>query len=459
MRYELDGIGVRRLEKYFEEIGELVGEKRRRASFAMYAMGILGEHERKSAEPLAAAAVGEPGEAQRAHDHLLHFIGQSEWEDGPVREYVARHAVHAMESRERISAWVIDDTGFLKQGRESPGVQRQYTGSIGKVANCQVGVSLTLCTPTEHVPIDMQLYLPESWTSDRARCAKAKIPPEMTFRPKWQIALEMMSAAVDKALPKGVALADAAYGNVGEFRAGLRWLDLDYAVGVNATTVVTRVSKAAGAPPSPMSVEALARRLPRSAFRPTTWRQGSRRALLSRFAMVKVDAGNVDGGEHWLLIEWPEGEKAPTHYTLARMRKTPSRKQLVRITKERWRTERVYQDLKGELGLDHYEGRSFRGWHHHVTVVLCCYAFVLSERLRHFPPSRGRARPRYSLECAACAPLRGLLHHRSARHRPRPRSMAASVPAMPSRPRRITSEAHSPAVVLTTIVRSSIKAC
>src|SRR5580658_2336169 len=106
-----------------------------------------------------------------------------DWEDEPVREYVARHAVHAMESRERISAWVIDDTGFLKQGRESPGVQRQYTGSIGKVANCQVGVSLTLCTPTEHVPIDMQLYLPESWTSDRARCAKAKIPPEMTFRP------------------------------------------------------------------------------------------------------------------------------------------------------------------------------------------------------------------------------------------------------------------------------------
>jgi SRSO17 transposase len=399
MTYELNAEGVVRLESYFEGIGTRLGEKRRRASFALYAMGILGEHERKSVEPLAAAAAEDPDEAQRAHDHLLHFIGQSEWEDAPIREFAARHAVHAMESRERISAWVIDDTGFMKQGRESPGVQRQYTGSVGKIANCQIGVSLTLCAPTEHVPVDMQLYLPEAWTKDRIRCEKAKIPADLGFRPKWQIALEMMQSAVEKGLPKGVALADAAYGNVGEFRAGLRWLDFEYAVGVNATTVVTRATAARSS--QPMSVEALARSLPRSAFRATTWKQGSRRALWSRFAMLQVDAGNADGGPHWLLIEWPEAEKAPSHYTLARLRKAPSRKQLVRITKERWRTERVYEDLKGELGLDHYEGRSFRGWHHHVTVVLCCYAFVLSERLRHFPPSRGRARPRNSLECAA----------------------------------------------------------
>jgi SRSO17 transposase len=400
MAYELDALGVGRLEAYFEGIGALLGEKRRRASFGLYAMGILGEHERKSVEPLAAAAADDAEGAQRAHDHLLHFIGQSEWEDEPVREFASRHAVGAMESRERISAWVIDDTGFLKQGRDSPGVQRQYTGSIGKVANCQIGVSLTLCTATEHVPVDMELYLPESWTSDRIRCEKAKIPAEVKFRPKWRIALEMMERAVEKGLPKGVALADAAYGNNGEFRAGLRWLDFEYAVGVNATTVVTQATRAAR-DPVPMSVEALAKKLPRSAFRATLWKQGSRRALCSRFAMLRVDAGNADGGLHWLLIEWPANESAPTHYTLARMRKALSRKQLVRITKERWRTERVYEDLKGELGLDHYEGRSFRGWNHHVTVVLCCYAFVLGERLRHFPPSRGGARARHSLDCQA----------------------------------------------------------
>jgi len=188
MTYELAADGVRRLEAYFEGIGTRLGEKRRRASFALYAMGILGEHERKSVEPLAAAAADDPEGAQRTHDHLLHFIGQSEWEDGPIRQLAARYAVHAMESRERISAWVIDDTGFMKQGRESPGVQRQYTGSVGKIANCQIGVSLTLCTPTEHVPVDMQLYLPESWTNDRARCDKAKIPRDVEFRTKWQIA-------------------------------------------------------------------------------------------------------------------------------------------------------------------------------------------------------------------------------------------------------------------------------
>lgn len=398
MTYELDAQGLRRLDTYFEEIGRRLGEKRRRASFALYAMGILGEHERKSVEPMAAAAADDAQGAQRAHDHLLHFIGQSEWEDEPIREYAARYAVHAMQSREPVTAWVIDDTGFLKQGRESPGVQRQYTGSIGKIANCQIGVSLTLCTPTEHAPIDMQLYLPESWTNDRARCAKAKIPADATFRPKWQIALEMMESALKKGLPKGIALADAAYGNNGEFRARLRWLGFEYAVGVNATTVVTRSSEGNS---RPMSVEAIAKSLPRSAFRATTWKQGTRRDLCSRFAMLQVNAGDAEGELQWLLIEWPEGEKAPTHYTIARLHKAPSRKRLVRITKERWRTERVYQDLKGELGLDHYEGRSFRGWNHHVTVVLCCYAFVLGERLRHFSPSRGRARPRYSLEDAA----------------------------------------------------------
>jgi SRSO17 transposase len=400
MTFKLGADGIVRLESFFGEIGKILGEKRRRASFALYAMGILGEHERKSVEPLAAATAEDAQGAQRAHDHLLHFIGQSEWEDAPIREYVARYGVHAMESRDCVSAWVIDDTGFLKQGRESPGVQRQYTGSAGKIANCQIGVSLTLCTPTEHVPVDMQLYLPESWTSDRARCERAKIPSTVTFRPKWHMAISMMENAITAGLPKGVVLADAAFGNVGEFRAGLRWLDLEYAVGVNSTTVVTRASKASSGG-ALESVETLARRLPRSAYRATTWKQGSRRALCSRFAMLQVDAGNADGGLHWLLVEWPENEKGPTHYTLARLKKQPSRKQLVRITKERWRTERVYEDLKGELGLDHYEGRSFRGWNHHVTVVLCCYAFVLAERLRHFPPTRGGARPRYSLECAA----------------------------------------------------------
>lgn len=401
MTFEMTVGGEARLKEYFEGIGSLLGDKRRRASFAAYAMGILGEHERKSVEPLAAAAGASADEAQRLHDHLLHFVGQSEWEDEPVRAFAASHALAAMQAREPVRAWIIDDTGFLKQGKLSPGVQRQYSGSAGKTVNCQIAVSLTVATATEHLPLDMQLYLPQSWANDRARCAKAKVPDDVVYQPKWQMALIMMSRAKAAGVPVGVALADAAYGNVAEFRAGLRWLDLEYAVGVNSNTVVTPVSKSHGLGMSRMSLAELAKALPRRAYRHTTWRQGSRRAMLSRFAMLKVDAGDADGVHHWLLIEWPEGEEHPTHFTLALMRREPSRKSLIRITKDRWRTERVYQDLKGELGLDHYEGRTYRGWHHHVTTVLCCFAFVLGERLRHFPPSRRRSGHAPSLAVAA----------------------------------------------------------
>jgi SRSO17 transposase len=392
MSFELGAAGTARLASYFDGIGELLGDKRRRASFATYAMGILSEAERKSAEPMASLATGDPEAIQRMHDHLLHFVGQSEWADAPIRRFAARHALAAMQEREPIRSWIIDDTGFLKQGKHSPGVQRQYTGSAGKTANCQIGVSLSVCTETEHLPVDMQLYLPKSWTDDPGRCAKARIPDTMVYRPKWQMALDMIADAVRDEIPKGVLLTDAGYGNTGDFRAGLRELGFEYSVGVHSSTAVTPLSRL---PPERISLKELATRLPKSAFRHVTWRQGSQRALLSRFAMLKVDTGDKDVAYHWLLIEWPEREPEPTHFTLAHMRRKLSCKQLVRITKDRWRTERVYEDLKGELGLDHYEGRSFLGWHHHVTVVLCCYAFVMSERVRHFSPSpRGARAPR-----------------------------------------------------------------
>lgn len=399
MTFELTHEGEARLEQYFDRIGALLGDRRRRASFAIYATGVVGDHARKSSEPLAAAAAATPQEAARLHDHLLHFVGQSEWDDETVRRFASGYALDEMTRREAVRAWIIDDTGFLKQGKHSPGVQRQYTGSAGKTANCQIGVSLTVATDSEHLPIDMQLYLPESWAADRARCAKAKVPDDVVYRPKWKIALRMIDAAKRAGVPVGVALADAAYGNVSAFRSGLRLLGFEYAVGVNATTVVTPCSNGLGLPTTPIALSKLAKLLPRRAYRNTTWRQGSRRAMLSRFAMLRVEVRDEEA--QWLLIEWPENEAEPSHFTLGWFANAVSRKKLIRITKDRWRTERVYQDLKGELGLDHYEGRSYRGWHHHVTVVLCCFAFITNERLRHFPPSRGRARPDGSLSRAA----------------------------------------------------------
>ncbi len=403
MSYELDEGATRRLQDFFGQIGEILGDRRRRASFAIYAFGILGEGERKSAEPIAARACADPELADQMHNQMLTFLSRSNWEDEPVRRLAIGYALGAMQRREEIRTWIVDDTGFLKQGKHSVGVQRQYTGSAGKTTNCQIAVSLTACTATEQLPIDMQLYLPESWTGDPIRRKRTRIPDDVVFRPKWRIALDMIEAAVQAGFPVGVLLGDAAYGNVAEFRDGVHSAGLDYAVDVQSTTVVRRVFKN-GREGKAQSLFALARSLPRKAFRKVTWREGTRKTLWSRFARMRVGVQHSDGqwrAEQWLLIEWPQGERDPTHYVLATVSENTTRRQLVRIVKQRWRIERTYEDLKGELGLDHFEGRSFPGWNHHVTVVLCCYAFIISERVRHFPPTADRSTQTRAVSCAA----------------------------------------------------------
>src|SRR3954471_21474346 len=196
MEYEMDGGAERRLRVLFSRIGDVLGNARRRASFAAYALGLLSEGERKSMEPIASRTCGDPDEAGAIHERLQHFVTESEWDDRAVRRVAHRHALSAMDRRERIHTWIVDDTGFLKQGTHSVGVQRQYTGSAGKTTNCQVGVSLSVTTRTEHLPIDFALFLPESWTEDPERRRKAKIPEEVTFATKHDLALSMLEQAV-----------------------------------------------------------------------------------------------------------------------------------------------------------------------------------------------------------------------------------------------------------------------
>ncbi len=394
-----------RLEQFVDRIAGDLRDHRRRASFAAYAMGLLTDGERKSVEPMAArASGGEDGEAQRAHDRLLHFVGDSEWTDEPVRLEAVRYALQAIEKRgERVEAAIIDDTGFIKQGKHSPGVQRQYTGSAGKTTNCQIGVSLTLATASTHLPVDMQLYLPTSWTGDTKRRAAAKIPEELTYRSKWWMALLMLERAQKSGLPIGAVLADSAYGNVAEFRAGLRWLGLEYGVAIQSTTSVMRPTRN-GQRAAPQSAMKLAKSLPLSAYRTVTWRQGACRAMASRFALVRVIAERsktIEHPEEILLIEWPKNEEEPTGFTLVRLDRQQSNKQIVRLVKQRWRTERVYEDMKNELGLDHFEGRSYRGWNHHVTLAICCYAFICAEQARHFSLTTRGASGRGAFENAA----------------------------------------------------------
>ncbi len=407
MSYELDVAGVARLEGYLGQIGACLRDKRKRESFAMYAFGLLSEGERKSAEPLAARACGAPDKARCTHDKLLHFLGRSSWDDRAVRRTATRYAITAMQQHAPVTTWIIDDTGFLKQGKHSVGVQRQYTGSAGKIANCQIGVSLSVSNGLEHLPIDFDLYLPADWAADPARRAKAKIPEDLGFQTKIDLALDQIERAVRDGLPGEIVLADADYGKAPLFRETVRLLGFDYAVGIPKTLQVFPLDAGERRAGEAQRVEALAEGLDRSAFRRITWREGTRSKLSARFCLRRVKVAQEDGFDPgkkevvWLLMEWPEGERAPTKFYLTTLPRRWSKKQIVRHLKERWRTERAYEELKGELGLDHFEGRSFVGWHHHVSVVLCCYAFVVAERMRHFSPSAPGPRATRSVDLAA----------------------------------------------------------
>lgn len=404
MGYELDAAGQGRLSGYFSAIGDVLENKTRRASFATYAMGLLGSAERKSAEPLAASASGDPKKCEPAHHRLLRFLRDSPWNDRDVRRVAVAHAIGAMTAEEPIRSWIIDDTGFLKQGKHSVGVQRQYTGSAGKVANCQIGVSLSIATRSAHLPIDFALYLPEAWTSDEDRREECHIPLDVEFMTKEELALDMIARAVHDKIPGDIVLADSFYGRSQRFRETVRALGFDYAVGITAAQTMWRLDKLERRMGDAIKARTIAEELGTGRFRRVTWRDGTmpgRHKLSSRFAFCRVKVATDDGSDPasreplWLIVERADGD-AETKFALTTLRRSMSKKQIVRLFKERYRTEQVYEEMKGELGLDHFEGRSFRGWHHHVTVAICCYAFVISERLRHFPPAagwRGPARP------------------------------------------------------------------
>lgn len=393
MAYELNEAGFARIDGFFTRIGKHLPDVRQRASFATYGFGLLGDGERKSVEPIAARACPEPGECKRMQNRLLDFLGRGRWQDYPIRLEAAWYAIEALSIHEKVHVWVIDDTGFLKQGRDSVGVQRQYTGSAGKTTNCQIAVSLSVATAHAQVPIDFELYIPESWTRDPERRTQARIPEDYVFKTKIELALDMIDRAAAAGIAGGVILADSAYGESVMFRGCIRVLGFDFAVGIHAPTKVWLVGDDNVVEGKAVSAQQLGMQLGPKAFRRCSWREGTNGKMLSSrfcFRRVKVaadDGSPIDEREVlWLMMEWPQGETKPTKFVLTSLPQRMSKKQIVRTVKERWKTERVYQEMKGELGLDHYEGRSYPGWHHHVTVALCCYAFIVAERVKAFPP-------------------------------------------------------------------------
>lgn len=378
------------LDTFFDGVGRVLGRKERRANFALYAMGLLSKLERKSMEPIAALTAGDnPEVAAKLYDHLVNFTSASPWCDAAVRAYAAGYALPTMLAHEALDGWVLDDTGFLKQGEHSVGVQRQYTGTAGKVTNCQVAVSLTVATRQQHLALDMELYVPRAWVDDAARRAESKIPKEVGFRTKPEMALELIARWVLEGVPNATLCADSGYGYDSKFRGGVTQLGFRYTVGVHSTLLVRRAGRGATAG-AERSVEQLARALPQKAYRKVAWAEGTKKTLASRFAYVRVEVVHPDSAEpreQGLLIEWPKGDAKPVHYTLVTLPKDTPLKEVVRKTKARWHVEGSYEEMKGELGLDHFEGRSWVGWNHHVSIVLACYALTVACKMRAFPPS------------------------------------------------------------------------
>jgi len=383
----------KRLEQFLADLLEPLGRHERRHWSSVYVRGLLLDGERKSIEPMATRLP--EGNVQA----MQQLIGQSPWPWAPVWERLAQRMTAELAPE---PVWVIDDTGFPKQGRHSVGVERQYSGTLGKTANCQVAVSLHQAGTDESTILGWRLYLPESWTQDAERRSEACLPETVEFRTKWQLALELIDEARAWGLRGGVVLADAAYGEVTEFRDGLEGRKRWYAVGVPSSlgvwTQPPRVHKlkarGRGRPPSayhygeqrPRSVREVAKKA--RGWKQVRWREGTKGWLESRFYAGRVqpshgfNEGQPPHKEVWLLVEWPRGEREPTRYFLCDLPKQYTLRRLVRIAKSRWKVEQDYQQLKEELGLDHYEGRSWKGWHHHVTLVMLAHAFLTLEGLR-----------------------------------------------------------------------------
>jgi SRSO17 transposase len=395
-----------RLTNFTNLMADSLGHADRRTPCTDYLHGLLLPGDRKSMEPIA-ARIDERHTAAK-HQSLQHFISDAPWNERPLLDAARDYALPFMEQCGGVSAWVIDDTGIPKKGTCSVGVARQYCGVLGKQDNCQVAVSVSLANERMGLPVAWRLYLPEAWANDPARRKKAKIPESITFRTKMDIALDEIDRLIAAGVPDAPILADAGYGKSTEFREALTTRGKLYAVGVIAEQgLVTVPSPGSRRAPRRGSCEELALSLPAHAWQTITWREGSQGPQRSRFAAIRVRATHkVRGSEpvrppEWLIIEWPENESKPTKYSMSTLPESWSLKQLVRLIKLRWRIERDYEDLKGELGLDHFEGRSWRGFHHHGALCMAAFSFIAAERVRGFPPSRAaflpaqRQRPGY----------------------------------------------------------------
>jgi SRSO17 transposase len=400
---------AKRFEAYLEKLTVAVGHADRHEPLRGYLCGLLLPGERKSVEPMAAKL--DPLHVQARHQSLHHFVAAAPWPEQEVLRVARDYALAALERHAPVGAWVVDDTGIPKKGSHSVGVAHQYCGPLGKSANCQVAVTVSSANAVGSVPCTFRLYLSKEWLEDRSRSRDAGIPSEVRFQTKGEIALEQIDELLADDLPPAPVVADAGYGASTAWREAITARGLSYAVGIFAETTVWRPGEeplaakpwtGRGRPPhllrrtakrKPVSVKELAEELPGSAWSTVRWREGTKGTMKSRFAAVRVRVAHRDNERsqsrepEWLLIEWDRSDSAPSRYWLSTIPEQVSLSDLVRLAKIRWRIERDFQELKDELGLDHYEGRGWRGFHHHGALCIAAYAFLAAERARLSPPA------------------------------------------------------------------------
>ena len=411
MAARVDGpVAVReRLEAFSAEVlAEAMNRPVQRVNGALYLRGLLEEGQRKSLEPLVLRLGGDAD-----YQSMQQFLADSPWDPAGVVRLVAERVAPAI----GVEAWVLDDTGFPKDGKRSPGVRRQYSGTLGKVGNCQIGVSVHVVGASGTVPLGWALYLPEEWCDDAERRERAKIPEEVVFKTKNELGVELVERAVEWEIPRAPVLGDQAYGDDSKLRERLDRAGSEYVLSVGATAVVfgpetefevPERRPGRGRPPScphpdrdPESIGALIARLGPDWAQTVTFRDGpDGQPRESRFVFLRVRAANqwrvrdqrwAKGGhtlprEEWLIVEWPEGHEQPTDYWLSNLPVDTKPDRLARLARLRWKIELDYKQLKGELGLDHYEGRSWLGWYHHTALVTAAHGFLTLERLNPFRP-------------------------------------------------------------------------
>lgn len=403
-----------RLEAFAAEVlTEAVNRPVQLANGGLYLRGLLEQGPRKSLEPMVGRLSGEA-----EYQSMQQFVADSPWEPGLVVRAVAERVAGEID----VEAWVLDDTGFPKDGKDSPGVKRQYSGTLGKTGNCQIGISVHAVGGRGTVPLGWTLYLPEDWCEDPERRRRAKIPDEIAFKTKPELGVELVERASGWNLPKAPVLGDHAYGENTRLRDRLDQAGCEYVLCVGPRTKVfeqgtsfaIRPRKGKGGPPprprpdrKPEPIGGLIAKLGEDSAQTVTFRDGpDGEPVTSRFIFARVHAAHgwrdedegrtgwregaeVPPREEWLIAEWPQGQEEPTDYWISNLPASTPLERLARLARMRWKMELDYKQLKGELGLDHYEGRSWLGWYHHTALVTAAHGFLTLERLHPFRPRPG----------------------------------------------------------------------